>query len=81
MIGCGTYTCRNRGIPLTRATERTARSKMSVWTATVGTPYWLSIVIPCTATAGAQVLQWPTPMIAASPFSLISCHVFGSSLV
>ena len=81
MTGCGTKTWRMRGMPLTRATERTTRSKMSVWTATVGTPYLLSMVIPCTATAGAQVLQWPTPMIAASPFALISSQVAGSSRV
>jgi len=30
-------------------------------------------------TAGAQLLQWPTPMMAASPFALISLQVFGSS--
>ena len=55
-----------RGMPFTRATERTARSNGVVWMATVGTPYLLSMVIACTATAGAHVLQWPTPTIAAS---------------
>ena len=70
-----------RGIPFTRATDRTTFSKMSVCSATVGTPYLLSSVIACTATAGAQVLQWPTPTIAACPFSLISSQVAGSSLV
>jgi hypothetical protein len=30
---------------------------LSVWSATVGTPYVASIVIACAATAGAQVLQ------------------------
>jgi hypothetical protein len=34
----GTKTARARGMPLTRATERTARSKIRVWTATLGTP-------------------------------------------
>ena len=29
---------------------------MSVWTATVGTWYFPSMLIPCTATAGAQVV-------------------------
>src|SRR5258705_13124734 len=48
--------------------------------ATVGTPYWASIVIACAATAGAQVLQWPTPTIAACPLALISSHVAGSTL-
>ena len=81
MTGCGTKTARVRGMPLTRATDRTTRSKMSVWTATVGTPYLLSMVIACTATAGAQVLQWPTPTMAASPLALISSQVSGSSRV
>ena len=48
--------------------------------ATVGTPYCASIVIACAATAGAQVLQWPTPTIAACPLALISSQVAGSSL-
>jgi hypothetical protein len=52
-----------------------------VCTATVGTPYSWSIFIPCAATAGAQVLQWPTPMIAASPLALISSQVSGESFV
>jgi len=51
-----------------------------VWMATVGTPYWASIVIACAATAGTQVLQWPTPTIAACPLALISSQVAGSSL-
>src|SRR5262249_60380955 len=29
--------------------------------------------------AGAHVLQWPTPRIAACPRARISSHVFGSS--
>ena len=81
MTGCGTKTARVRGMPLTRATDRTARSKTFVWTATVGTPYWLSMVIACTATAGAHVLQWPTPTMAASPVDWIFCQVSGSSRV
>ena len=79
MIGWGTNTWRIPGMPLTRATERTTRSNLSVWTATVGTPYFVSIVIACAATAGAQVLQWPTPRMAASPLALISSQVAGSS--
>ena len=79
MIGCGTNTCARPGMPLTSATERTTLSNLSVCTATVGTPYFASIVIACAATAGAQVLQWPTPRIAAWPRALISSHVFGSS--
>jgi hypothetical protein len=51
-----------------------------VWTATVGTPYRASIVIACAATAGAQVLQWPTPTMAAWPRARISSQVAGSSL-
>ena len=67
-------------MPFTAATERTTRSNLSVWTATVGTPYFYSIVIACAATAGAQVLQWPTPTTAACPLALISSQVAGSSL-
>jgi hypothetical protein len=66
-------------MPFTLATERTTRSNLSVCMATVGTPYRASSVIACAATAGAQVLQWPTPTIAAWPFALISSHVGGSS--
>ena len=80
MTGCGTNTCLSSAIPLTAATERTTRSNLSVCIATVGTPYCASIVIACAATAGAQVLQWPTPTIAACPLALISAHVIGSSL-
>ena len=64
-----------------RVTDCTAFSKTLVWIATVGTPYLLSRAIACTATAGAQVLQWPTPMMAPSPLALIISQVFGSSLV
>jgi hypothetical protein len=67
-------------MPLTSATERTTRSNLSVCTATVGTPYLPSTVIACAATAGAQVLQWPTPRMAAWPRALISSQVAGSSL-
>ena len=67
-------------MPFWAATDRTTRSNMSVCSATVGTPYWASIVIACAATAGAQVLQWPTPTMAASPAALISSQVAGSSL-
>ncbi len=66
-------------MPFVVATERTTRSNLSVCTATVGTPYFASIVIACAATAGAQVLQWPTPTMAAWPFALISSQVAGSS--
>ena len=59
--------------------DRTTRSNMSVCSATVGTPYLVSTVIAWVVTAGAQVLQWPTPTMAASPFALISSQVFGSS--
>ena len=52
-------------MPFTVATDRTTRSNLSVWSATVGTPYFPSSVIACAATAGAQVLQWPTPTMAA----------------
>ena len=79
MMGWGTKTCRRPGIPFTTETERTTRSNLSVCTATVGTPYLASIVIACAATAGAQVLQWPTPTIAAWPRSRISSQVAGSS--
>src|SRR5262249_423574 len=41
--------------------------------------YVASSVIACAATAGAHVLQWPTPRIAAWPRARISSHVFGSS--
>src|SRR5438270_13971701 len=71
ITGCGTNTARARGMPLTRATERPARSNTLVWIATVGTPYLLSIAIACTATAGAHVLQWPTPTIAACAVALM----------
>ena len=67
-------------MPFTAATDRTTRSNLSVCMATVGTPYCASIVIACAATAGAQVLQWPTPTIAACPLALISSQVVGSSL-
>jgi hypothetical protein len=67
MIGCGTKTWRRPGMPFTVATERTTRSNLSVCSATVGTPYFASSVIACAATAGAQVLQWPTPTMAAWP--------------
>src|SRR2546428_1496109 len=80
MTGWGTKTCWRPGIPFTLATDRTTRSNLSVWTATVGTPYWASIVIACAATAGAQVLQCPTPTIAACPLARISSQVVGSSL-
>ena len=70
-----------RGAPFMRTTDRVTVTNIEVCRQTVGTPYFRSIDIPCAATAGAQVLQWPTPMIAASPFSLISCQVSGSSLV
>src|SRR5256886_7370884 len=79
MIGCGTKTWARSGMPLTSATERTTLSNLSVCMATVGTPYLASIVIACAATAGAQVLQWPTPTMAACPFALISSQVVGSS--
>src|SRR2546427_8462871 len=79
MMGGGTKPCRSPAIPLTSATERTTRSNLSVCTATVGTPYVASIVIACAATAGAHVLQWPTPTTAAWPCVLISSHVAGSS--
>ena len=69
-----------RGIPFIRVTDRTTLSNTWVWSATVGTPYWLSSVIAWTATAGAQVLQWPTPMIAAWPLRRICSQVSGSSL-
>src|SRR5207244_5009492 len=81
ITGCGTKTARARGMPLTRATDRTTRSNTLVWIATVGTPYLPSMVIACTATAGAHVLQWPTPTMAASPLDLIFSHVSGSSRV
>ena len=51
---------------------RARGSKISVWTEAVGTPYSVSMVMHWSATAGAHVLQWPTPMTAASPFSRIS---------
>ena len=57
MIGCGTYAWRMRGMPFIRTTDWVTGKKMSVWTATVGTWYFPSILIACTATAGAQVLQ------------------------
>src|SRR5215472_10233032 len=79
MTGWGTNTCLSSDIPFTAATERATRSNLSVCIATVGTPYCASIVIACAATAGAQVLQWPTPTIAACPFARISSHVAGSS--
>src|SRR5260370_33023535 len=79
MMGWGTKTWRSPGIPFTRATERTTLSNLSVCMATTGTPYVASTVIACAATAGAQVLQWPTPRIAAWPFALISSQVVGSS--
>src|SRR6266508_619648 len=79
MMGWGTNTCLSPGIPFTAATDRTTRSNLSVCMATTGTPYVASIVIACAATAGAQVLQWPTPRIAACPLALISSHVVGSS--
>ena len=80
MMGWGTKTWRRPGMPLTDATERTTRSNLSVCMATVGTPYFASTVIACAATAGAQVLQWPTPRMAACPLALISSQVAGSSL-
>ncbi len=39
----------------------------------------VSSVMAWVATAGAQVLQWPTPTMAASPLALISSQVLGSS--
>src|SRR5215472_14213482 len=80
MMGWGTKTCRRPGMPLWAATCRTTVSNLSVCMATVGTPYVASTVIAGAATAGAQVLQWPTPRMAASPRDLISFQVVGSSL-
>src|SRR5207253_7305007 len=57
----------------------TTFTNLSVWMATVGTPYWVSSVIACVDVAGAQVLQWPTPMMAACPCSRISVHSLGRS--
>src|SRR2546423_13810603 len=79
MIGCGTNTWRSPGMPFTFATDSTTLSNLSVCMATTGTPYFASSVIACAATAGAQVLQWPTPMMAACARALISSHVVGSS--
>jgi hypothetical protein len=66
-------------MPFTTATEWTTRSNVSVCMAMVGTPYLVSSVMACAATAGAQVLQWPTPRMAACPLARISSHVVGSS--
>ena len=68
-----------RAAPSPRATELTTLSNLSVCSATVGTPYLVSSVIAWVATAGEQLLQWPTPTIAASPRALISSQVLGSS--
>jgi len=57
-----------------RVTERTTLSNIEVWIATVGMPNLVSKVMAWVETAGAQVLQWPTPMIAACPLALISLH-------
>ena len=60
------------GIPRWRQAVRTRDSKMSVCTEAVGTPYSVSIMLHWSATAGAQVLQWPTATTAASPLAWIS---------
>jgi hypothetical protein len=80
ITGCGTNTSGACGRPPMRITDCTTFTNLSVWMATVGTPYCVSSVIAWVEVAGAQVLQWPTPMIAAWPFSRISLHSFGSSL-
>src|SRR5437870_5733751 len=67
MTGWGTKTCWRPGIPFTLATDRTTRSNLSVWTATVGTPYWASIVIACAATAGAQLIGFRTVSLSFIP--------------
>ena len=63
-----------------RLTERVIAMNRSVCRATVGTPYVVSSVIACVVTAGEQVLQWPTPMMAAWPCVRISFQSSGSSL-
>src|SRR2546430_2571839 len=85
MIGCGTNTCARPGMPLTSATERTTLSNLSVCTATVGTPYFASIVIACAATAGARAARrgardrlWSAPLVcwaATSPALLLLLRV------
>ena len=80
ITGCGTNTSGACGRPPMRVTDCTTLTNLSVWTATVGTPYCVSSVIAWVDTAGAQVLQWPTPMMAACPCRVISFHSSGSSL-
>ena len=70
MTGCGTKARRASGSPAILVTDCTTLSNLSVWIATVGTPYLVSSVMAWVATPGAQVLQWPTPTIAASPLRL-----------
>ena len=79
MTGCGTNARAACGKPAILVTDCTTRSNLSVCSATVGTPYLVSSVMAWVATAGEQLLQWPTPTMAASPLALISSQVLGSS--
>ena len=66
------------GIPFLKEIVLTSSTNLWVIKGAVGMPN-LSTVIQWPATAGAHVLQWPTPPIIAWPFALISSHSFGSS--
>jgi hypothetical protein len=46
-------------------TSRAVATRSNLLEKRRGHLYCVSIVIACAATAGAQVLQWPTPTIAA----------------
>ena len=67
MTGCGPKAKRWLGIPFCFAAARARCSNALVWMEAVGTPYSVSRMKHWPATAGAQVLQWPTATTAASP--------------
>src|SRR3990167_3262800 len=65
-------------MPLACATDLTRRANTWVCTATVGTPLF-SRAMANPTTVGQQVLQSPTPKIAASPSAAIRFRISGSS--
>ena len=67
-------------MPALWLTARTRSVNATVTKGAVGMPR-SSSVAQCTATAGAQVLQWPMAMITSAAWSWISCHRAGSSSV
>src|SRR6516162_1156488 len=65
-------------MPFASALARASREKTWVWIATLGTPLASSDIANPT-TVGQQVLQSPTPRIAAAPSAAILARMPGSS--